>query len=170
MSLPRRAMEQMGFSICCLSCDAPNVAGTERCRSCIGAHANARDNLTSGPASTKAHRLAREFVTMLAEPHKHIDDNIHGDTMLHYQSLIDTHEGKEEVTTLEQVEARFARQRAKEDKSLIRDVANQSPWAKRAPDATEREEMLSLFGTEKTREVPSWDDLMAEVGELLDED
>jgi hypothetical protein len=66
MSLPRRAMEQMGFAVCCLTCDAADVAGSERCRVCIESHARARERLTSGPASSKAERLAREFVTMLA--------------------------------------------------------------------------------------------------------
>ena len=45
-----------------------------------------------------------------------------------------------------------------------------SPWAERAPDAEEREEMLQMFGTAKRPETPTWDDLLDEVGELLDED
>ncbi len=170
MSLPRRAMEQMGFTVCCLTCDAADVAGSERCRVCIESHARAREKLTSGPATSKAERLAREFVTMLAEPSKHIDDTIHGESMLVYQRLIDAHQGIEEATTIEQVEARFARQRRKQDRSLIKDVANQSPWAKRPPDAAEREEMLAMFGVEKPQEVPTWEDLIAEIGELLEED
>ncbi len=90
--------------------------------------------------------------------------------MLVYQRLINAHQGIEEATTIEQVEARFARQRRKQDRSLIKDVANQSPWAKRPPDAAEREEMLAMFGVEKPQEVPTWDDLIAEIGELLEED
>ena len=90
--------------------------------------------------------------------------------MLAYQRLIDAHQGVEEVITMEQVEARFAKQRQKEDKSLIRDVANQNPWSNRAPNAEEREEMLAMFGSADRPEAPTWDDLMDEVGELLDED
>ena len=170
MSLPRRAMEQMGFVVCCLTCDAPDIAGTERCRQCIDSHARARDKLTTGPASTKAERLAREQVTMLADPSKHIDDSEHGDFMLGYVRLIEAHQGVEEIVSMEQVEARFAAQRAKKDKSLIREVANQNPWSDRAPDAEEREEMLEMFGSAERPDVPSWEDLMAEVGEVLDED
>lgn len=170
MSLPRRAMEEMGFAVCCLACDAPDVPGTDRCRGCIDSHARARDKLTSGPASSKAERLAREHVTMLADPGKHIDDNEHGEFMLAYQRLIDAHQGVEEVVTMEQVEARFAQQREKQDRSLIRKVANQNPWADRAPDPEERLQMLEMLGSEAPPEVPSWDDLMAEVGELLEED
>ncbi|GIQ99305.1 MAG: hypothetical protein CM15mP6_3220 [Methanobacteriota archaeon] len=36
MSLPRRAMEQMGFSVCCLMCDAPDVAGSRDARHASG--------------------------------------------------------------------------------------------------------------------------------------
>jgi len=107
---------------------------------------------------------------MLADPSKYIDDSEHGSFMLNYVRLIDTHQGKEEVITMEQIEARFAAQRAKKDRSLIREVANQNPWAERAPDAEEREEMLQMFGTAERPETPTWDDLLDEVGELLDED
>ncbi len=169
MSLPRRAMEQMGFAVCCLTCDAPDIAGSERCRHCIDSHAKARDKLTSGPATTKAERLAREQVTMLADPSKYIDDSEHGEYMLNYVHLIAAHQGVEQVITMEQVEARFAAQRAKKDKSIIREVANQNPWAERAPDSEEREEMLQMFGTTTRPEAPTWEDLLDEVGELLDE-
>ena len=81
MSLPRRAMEQMGFSVCCLMCDAPDVAGSERCKACIKGHTRARDRLTSGKARTKAQRLARELVTMISDPFNYIDDEIHGESM-----------------------------------------------------------------------------------------
>ena len=49
-------------------------------------------------------------------------------------------------------------------------MANQNPWAERGPDADERKEMLEIFGEAKSPDVPSWDDLLEEVGELLDED
>ena len=107
---------------------------------------------------------------MLADPSKYIDDSEHGDFMLGYVRLIEAHQGVEEIVSMEQVEARFAAQRAKKDKSLIREVANQNPWSDRAPDAEEREEMLEMFGSAERPDVPSWEDLMAEVGELLDED
>jgi hypothetical protein len=91
MSLPRRAMEQMGFSICCLSCDAPDIAGSQRCKSCISSHVKVRDKISSGPAITKADRLSREFVTMLANPSDFIENSKHSVTMTYYKSLIDAH-------------------------------------------------------------------------------
>ena len=48
MSMPRRAMEQMGFSISCLTCDAPDVTGSSRCRSCIKAHESKGQDVRSG--------------------------------------------------------------------------------------------------------------------------
>ena len=94
MSLPRRAMEQMGFSICCLACDAPDIAGSQRCRDCISAHVKVRDKISSGVAITKADRLSREFVTMLTNPTDFIDNTVHSETMSYYKSLIDKHQGK----------------------------------------------------------------------------
>ena len=92
MSLPRRAMEQMGFSVCCLMCDAADVPGSERCKACIKGHTRARDRLTSGKASTKAQRLARELVTMLSDPFSYIDDEIHGESMQYYSEIIREHQ------------------------------------------------------------------------------
>ena len=101
MSMPRRAMEQMGFSICCLTCDAPDVTGSSRCRSCIAAHTRARDRM-SGQATSKADRLSRELVTMLASPAKYIDDTEHGELMLHYVTLISQHQGTVSAKTQEE--------------------------------------------------------------------
>ena len=169
MSLPRRAMEQMGFAICCLFCDAPDVAGTERCKKCIAAHTRSRDRL-SGQATTKADRLSRELVTMLASPASYIDDPEHGELMLHYVTLISEHQGTVSAKTQEEIEQMFERQRRQKTTSLIDRRRKKSSWwgSKLEPD--EMEELLSLIDGGKRKEVPTWDDLLAEVGEMLDED
>ena len=169
MSLPRRAMEQMGFAICCLFCDAPDVAGTERCKKCIAAHTRSRDRL-SGQATTKADRLSRELVTMLASPASYIDDPEHGELMLHYVTLISEHQGTVSAKTQEEIEEMFERQRRQKTTSLIDRRRKKSSWwgSKLEPD--EMEELLSLIDGGKRKEVPTWDDLLAEVGEMLDED
>ena len=118
MSMPRRAMEQMGFSICCLTCDAPDVTGSSRCRSCIAAHTRARDRM-SGQATSKADRLSRELVPMLASPAKYIDDTEHGELMLHYVTLISQHQGTVSAKTQEEVEEMFRRQRRHKKASLL---------------------------------------------------
>ena len=107
---------------------------------------------------------------MLADPGKSIDDAAHGELMIYYQKLINLHQGDKEMNTLQQVEERFNQQRSKEDRSLIRDVANQNPWANNPPSHEEREEMLALFDPDEDLDSKTWDDLIAEVGELLDDE
>ena len=167
--MPRRAMEQMGFSICCLTCDAPDVTGSSRCRSCIAAHTRARDRM-SGQATSKADRLSRELVTMLASPAKYIDDTEHGELMLHYVTLISQHQGTVSAKTQEEVEEMFRRQRRHKKASLLDKRRQKSSWwgTKLQPD--EMEELLSLIDGGKRKEVPTWDALLEEVGEMLDED
>ncbi|MAK89061.1 MAG: hypothetical protein CL995_02680 [Euryarchaeota archaeon] len=169
MSMPRRAMEQMGFSICCLTCDAPDVTGSSRCRSCIAAHTRARDRM-SGQATSKADRLSRELVTMLASPAKYIDDTEHGELMLHYVTLISQHQGTVSAKTQEEVEEMFRRQRRHKKASLLDKRRRKTSWwgTKLQPD--EMEELLSLIDGGKRKEVPTWDALLEEVGEMLDED
>ena len=169
MSMPRRAMEQMGCSICCLTCDAPDVTGSSRCRSCIAAHTRARDRM-SGQATSKADRLSRELVTMLASPAKYIDDTEHGELMLHYVTLISQHQGTVSAKTQEEVEEMFRRQRRHKKASLLDKRRRKTSWwgTKLQPD--EMEELLSLIDGGKRKEVPTWDALLEEVGEMLDED
>ena len=167
--MPRRAMEQMGFSICCLTCDAPDVTGSSRCRSCIAAHTRARDRM-SGQATSKADRLSRELVTMLASPAKYIDDTEHGELMLHYVTLISQHQGTVSAKTQEEVEEMFRRQRRHKKASLLDKRRRKTSWwgTKLQPD--EMEELLSLIDGGKRKEVPTWDALLEEVGDMLDED
>jgi len=170
MALPRRAMEQMGFATCCLMCDAEDIVGTERCRNCINNHAKSRERLNQGPPKTKADRLAREFITMLTQPSKYIDDPEHGESMIYYASLIDKHNGISPAKTAEEIERRFKELKLKKDKSIIRDVANQNKWTDNPPDFFEREELLQLITKDITKEDKKWNELLSEVGKLLEEE
>ena len=159
----------MGFSVCCLCCDEPDVAGSERCRSCIASHSRTRERLST-QATSKADRLAREFVTMLSNPAAHTEDPTHGEMMLHYSSLIDAHQGQAPAKTIEEMVAVFERQRNKRQRSLIRDVANQNEWNDVELDAEQREEMLAKITGERPKHIPSWEELLSEVEELLEGD
>jgi len=170
MALPRRAMEQMGFAICCLMCDAKDIAGTMRCRNCIDNHAKSRERLNQGPPKSKADRLTREFITMLANPSKYIDDSEHGDSMIYYSSLIDKHNGISPAKTTEEIERRFKELRQKKDKSIIRDIANQNKWNENPPDFFEREELLQLITADDSKDITNWEKLLSEVGELLEDE
>ncbi|GIT41959.1 MAG: hypothetical protein Ct9H300mP10_09690 [Methanobacteriota archaeon] len=162
-------MNMMGFSVCCLCCDEPDVAGSERCRSCIASHSRTRERLST-QATSKADRLAREFVTMLSNPAAHTEDPTHGEMMIHYSSLIDAHQGQAPAKTIEEMVAVFERQRNKRQKSLIRDVANQNEWNDVELDAEQREEMLAKITGERPKHIPSWEELLSEVEELLEGD
>ena len=162
-------MNMMGFSVCCLCCDEPDVAGSERCRSCIASHSRTRERLST-QATSKADRLAREFVTMLSNPAAHTEDPTHGEMMIHYSSLIDAHQGQAPAKTIEEMVAVFERQRNKRQKSLIRDVANQNEWNDVKLDAEQREEMLAKITGERPKHIPSWEELLSEVEELLEGD
>ena len=171
MSLPRRAMEQMGFSICCLSCDAPDIAGSQRCKLCISSHVKVRDKISSGPAMTKADRLSREFVTMLANPSDFIENSEHSVTMTYYKSLIDAHQGTSQPKTAEEVKEKFEAQRKKKDRSLIRDIANNRKKSSEVLGAEEIEELL-LKISDKNPETPDsyWDELLDDINDLLEDD
>ena len=158
-------MEQMGFSVCCLMCDAPDVPGSERCKICIKRHTRARDNLTSGKARTKAQRLARELVTMLSDPLSHIDDEIHGEPMQYYSEIIREHQ--QDPSNPPQRQGRG--QRLSRKTSLIRDVANQNRWAHKPPDENQIGEMREILRDGDARPPLTWDDLIAEIEDMLDD-
>ena len=169
VSLPRSSMNMMGFAVCCLCCDVPDVAGSERCRLCIASHANTRERLST-QATSKADRLSREFVTMLANPVEHNEDSTHGEMMIHYSTLIDAHQGKAPAKTIEEINAVFEKQKNKKLRSLIRDVANNNEWHDVELSAEQREEMLAKITGEPLKHMPSWEELLSEVEELLGED
>ena len=165
MSLPRRAMEQMGFSVCCLMCDAPDVAGSERCKACIKGHTRARDRLTSGKARTKAQRLARELVTMLSDPFSHIDDEIHGESMQYYSEIIREHQQDPDKPT----QRRERSQRLSRKTSLIREVANENRWLDKPPDEDQIEEMREILRDGDARPPLTWDELITENEDMRDD-
>ena len=152
-----------------MCCDEPDVAGSERCRSCIASHSRTRERLST-QATSKADRLAREFVTMLSNPAAHTEDPTHGEMMIHYSSLIDAHQGQAPAKTIEEMVAVFEWQRNKRQRSLIRDVANQNEWNDVELDAEQREEMLAKITGERPKHIPSWEELLSEVEELLEGD
>ena len=90
-------------------------------------HTRARDRM-SGQATSKADRLSRELVTMLASPAKYIDDTEHGELMLHYVTLISQHQGTVSAKTQEEVEEMFRRQRRHKKASLLDKRRQKSSW------------------------------------------
>ena len=60
--------------------------------------------------------------------------------------------------------------RLKKNKSIIRDVANQNKWNDNPPDFFEREELLQLITEDIIKDDKKWDNLLSEVGKLLEEE
>jgi len=128
-------------------------------------HTRARDRLTSGKASTKAQRLARELVTMLSDPFSYIDDEIHGEWMQNYSEIIREHQQDPD----QPAERRKRSQRLSRKTSLIREVANQNMWADKPPDEDQIEEMREILRDGDASPPMTWDDLIAEIEGMLDD-
>ncbi len=162
-------MEQMGFSVCCLLCDAPDLPGSKRCKNCISGHAKAREKLSLEKASTKSQRLARELIQMISNPSAFIDDNIHGQWMKDYSELINIHQGSPTNKTQDQILAKFEKDRNKNKKSLISQVANQNKWSEKPPGPDELIELKKVYGIENEHKPTTWNDFIDELNELLEE-
>ncbi|MEC7757333.1 MAG: hypothetical protein VX621_05945 [Candidatus Thermoplasmatota archaeon] len=166
MSLPRRAMEQMGFSICCLNCDAPDIPGSNRCKVCIQKHSATRERLTTGKAKTKAQRLAREMTSMLADPFSHVSHDVHGEWMLNYSEMIADHQQNPERTGQRPT---IVKPRISKKRSLIREVSNKNEWLEDPPDKTQISEMRRILRGNEPKQPMTWDELISEIDEILDE-
>ena len=139
MSLPRRAMSEMGLAICCLMCDAPDEAGTERCKSCIGRHEKVRERVARGDDAVS--RWGKELLAMMAAPERMDHDEVHGEVLRGYVKLLIEHEGPKAPPSQEEIDALFAAAKRRPKGSLIRDVANRNPWKDRPPSAQFAREM-----------------------------
>lgn len=140
--MPRKAMREMGFQVCCLLCDAPDIAGSERCRSCIDKHARVREGLDQMPEESRIRQLATEIVQMVAHPHRWDHDEVHGAHLKRYISLASSKAEPTPLPTAEEVGDLFKLQSEKRDGSLIRDFANRNPW-KDTPPAPEVAKAIS---------------------------
>lgn len=123
----------MGLAVCCLMCDAPDEAGTARCRTCIGRHERMRERLARGDDGVA--RLGRELLAMMANPERHDHDEVHGEVLRGYVHLLAQHEGPRTPPTQAEIDALYAAAKARPKGSLIRDIANRNPWKDAPPSA-----------------------------------
>ena len=112
MSMPRRAMKEMGFQACCLLCDAPDEGNSSRCKSCIQHHREVRDILAKAPADSSIHQFAKEILMMAAAPHRHDHDEVHGEALTHQQQLAAALTERRPAPSSEDIVDVFERQRA----------------------------------------------------------
>jgi hypothetical protein len=152
MSMPRRAMKELGLQACCLRCDEADVGGSQRCKGCISHHRNVRELIAASTAEDELFQFAKELVAMAASPHRHDHDEIHGKALLEQQRLAAALITATPLPTSEEVGDLFASQRNNEKSNIIRDVANQNPWKDDAPEV----DVATKIGQE------AWSDVEAE--------
>jgi len=133
MSMPRRAMKELGLQACCLRCDEGDIVGSQRCKKCISHHRIVRETIASAPAEDQLFQFAKELVVMAASPHRHDHDEIHGPALIEQQRLAAALTTASQLPSSEEVGDLFAAQKNTQKPNLIRDVANQNPWKDAAP-------------------------------------
>jgi ribosomal protein L40E len=133
MAMPRRAMKDLGFQACCLRCDATDVAGSERCRSCITHHKGVREQIAKAPQSNELFQLARDLLAMAASPNRYDHDEVHGPSLREQQLLANSLVEAKPLPTSEDISELFAAQAKRKKTSVVQTVGNQNPWKDQLP-------------------------------------
>ena len=141
MSMPRKAMQELGFQACCLRCDAPDESGVARCSGCIQHHRNVRETIASAAPDDPLYQLAKEIMAMAAEPHRYDHDEVHGPSLMDQQRLAGGLVGTPIKRTQQDVAMVFQAQRETEKANALRDIGNQNPWKDAPMEAQEAKEM-----------------------------
>lgn len=141
MSMPRKAMQELGFQACCLRCDAPDESGVARCSTCIQHHRNVRETIASAPPDDPLYHLAKEIMAMAAEPHRYDHDEVHGQSLIEQQRLAGQLVGTPLKRTEHDVAMVFQAQREVEKSNTLRDIGNQNPWKDAPMKAKEAKQM-----------------------------
>ncbi len=131
--MPRRAMKDLGFQACCLRCDASDVAGSERCRSCITHHKGVREQIAKAPQSNELFQLARDLLAMAASPNRYDHDEVHGPSLREQQLLANSLVEAKPLPTSEDISELFAAQAKRKKTSVVQTVGNQNPWKDQLP-------------------------------------
>ena len=132
MSQPRKAMKSLGFQGCCLRCDAPNIAGLNRCNICISRHTEVRNKMVTSSPDDKLFQHVKELFSMLSEPHKHDHDNIHRNELVFQQELAAKLSDKNERIISNNLQNLFEEQKSS-SRGLLQDLGNKNPWKDKAP-------------------------------------
>ena len=141
MSMPRKAMQALGFQACCLRCDAPDDGGMARCSGCIQHHRTVRETIAAAPPDDPLFQFAKELMAMAAAPHRYSHDEVHGASLIEQQRLAAALTDAPPPRTEEDVVALFEEQRNVVKTNVLREIGNQNPWKDKAPEAKEAQEM-----------------------------
>jgi len=159
MAMPRRAMKDLGFQACCLRCDAKDVAGSERCRSCISHHKRVREQISKASPSDELFQFARDLLAMAASPNRYDHDEVHGPSLREQQVLANSLAEAKPLPTSEDIQSVFAEQAKRDKTSVIQTVGNQNPWKDQLPPEEILEHMAEVLEVEEmnhgSRTIPS---------------
>jgi len=159
MAMPRRAMKDLGFQACCLRCDAKDIAGSGRCRSCISHHKAVREQIAKAPQSDELFQLARDLLAMAASPNRYDHDEVHGNVLMEQQRLANSMAETKELPTSEDIGELFAAQAKREKTSIVQTIGNQNPWKDQLPPEEVLEQMADSLEAEEmahgARTIPS---------------
>ena len=159
MAMPRRAMKDLGFQACCLRCDAKDVAGSDRCRSCITHHKKVRDLIAKAPQSDELFQLARDLLAMAASPNRYDHDEAHGPVLREQQRLANSMAETKPLPSSEDIGQVFAEQAKRDKTSVVQTIGNQNPWKNQLPPEDVLERMADTLEMEDiehgVRTIPS---------------
>jgi len=141
MSMPRKAMQELGFQACCLRCDAGDTPGLARCAACIQHHRTVREVLASAPPDDPLFQLAKEIMAMAASPQRYSHDETHGESLVEQQRLAGALVPGRPKPTEEDVFSSFEAQRTATKANVLRDVGNQNPWSRSGIEANDAREI-----------------------------
>lgn len=133
MAMPRRAMKDLGLQACCLRCDAEDIAGSSRCKSCITHHKKIREMIAKAPASDELYQFARELLAMASSPNRYDHDEVHGPALREQQRLANSLADTKPLPTSEEISDLFASQSKRDKTSIVQTVGNQNPWKDELP-------------------------------------
>ena len=146
----------MGLAGCCAWCDAPDTPGSERCRTCIATHRSVRDRLAAG-ADAPIDQAARRLLSLMAEPHRHDHDPVHGPVLKEQMRRLGI-SARNQTSTQADVEAAFAASRARDKGSVVTSVGNRLGDAPEADTARQLGEAVfdpEQINAEARRTIPS---------------
>ena len=148
MAMPRKAMKDLGFQACCLRCDAKDIAGSNRCKSCISHHRKVRDLIAKAPQSDELFQLARDLLAMAANPNRYDHDEVHGPTLREQQRLANSMVEAKPLPSSEDIEQLFAKQAKRDKQSVVQTVSNQNPWKDELPPEEVLDQMAGSLKAE----------------------
>lgn len=134
MSMPRRAMKDMGMQACCLRCDEPDQKGSSRCKKCIGHHMKIREEIAKASPDDPLYQFAKELLAMIVAPHRYDSDPIHGPALEEQQRLAAAYVPQGEEQTEQDVFDVFETQKGKTKTNIIQNVANKNKWKDQPPE------------------------------------